>query len=77
MREYNVGVYMCQAIRPSAPLGVVMTTNRPLHCHHDEENEDVEDNYDEDQDDDDEEDEEEQKSTETRLTKRIKSRNCS
>ena len=58
MREYNVGVYMCQAIRPSAPLGVVMTTNRPLHCHRDEDDdEDVEDNYDDDQDDDEEENE--------------------
>ena len=64
---------MCQAIRPSAPLGVVMTTNRPLHCHHDD---DDEDNHDEDQDDDDEEDEEE-KNTATILTKRMKSRNCS
>ena len=24
------------AIRPSAPLGVVMTINRPLHCHQDD-----------------------------------------
>ena len=32
---------MCGAIRPSAPLGVVMTTNRPLHCHRDDDSDDI------------------------------------
>ena len=29
-------VCVCWAIRPSLPVGVVMTINRPLHCHQDD-----------------------------------------